>query len=66
MLVLSRAENREIVLRTGEHKEVVIRIRVTKIKGKHVRLGIIAPSTVSVFRSEIDPGRDVETEGDKR
>lgn len=63
MLVLSRTENREIVLRVGDRKDAVIRIRVAKIKGKNVRLGIIAPPTVSVFRSEIDPGRGVETEG---
>lgn len=47
MLVLSRKEGQEIVV--GES----IRIRVTKLSGNRVRLGIEAPKGVTIRRSEI-------------
>ncbi len=53
MLVLSRKLNDEIVV--GD--DVVIRI--VKIKGNTVRLGISAPQDVSIMRGEL-PQRSVE------
>ncbi|NQV23576.1 MAG: carbon storage regulator [Rhodopirellula sp.] len=47
MLVLSRRPNEEIVI-GGD-----IRIRVLKVCGKSVSLGIDAPGVVSILRSEI-------------
>lgn len=53
MLVLSRKLNDEIVV--GE--DVVI--RVVKIKGNTVRIGISAPQEVSIMRGEL-PRREIE------
>ena len=53
MLVLSRKLNDEIVV--GE--DVVIRI--VKIKGNTVRIGISAPQEVSIMRGEL-PRREIE------
>jgi len=53
MLVLSRKLNDEIVI--GE--DVVI--RVVKIKGNTVRIGISAPQEVSIMRGEL-PRREIE------
>jgi len=47
MLVLSRQRDERIVI--GDEVEVV----VVDIRGDKVRLGIVAPSTVSVHRKEI-------------
>jgi carbon storage regulator len=47
MLVLSRQRDERIVI--GDDVEVV----VVDIRGDKVRLGIVAPSTVSVHRKEI-------------
>ena len=48
MLVLSRKAGDEIVMNDGE-----IRISVLGIAGKRVRLGISAPSAITVHRQEI-------------
>ena len=47
MLVLSRQRDERIVI--GDEVEVV----VVDIRGEKVRLGIVAPNTVSVHRKEI-------------
>jgi carbon storage regulator len=47
MLVLSRKLNESIVI--GDH----IRITVVGLRGNHVRLGIEAPSDVSIMREEL-------------
>jgi len=47
MLVLSRQRDERIVI--GDNVEVV----VVDIRGDKVRLGIVAPNTVSVHRKEI-------------
>jgi carbon storage regulator len=52
MLVLTRRVGEEIVI--AGH----IRIRVTKVQGDRVRLGIIAPEEVYVDRAEVHERRD--------
>ena len=47
MLVLSRQRDEEIMI--GDH----IRIAIVEIRGDKVRLGIQAPSDVSVHRREV-------------
>lgn len=47
MLVLSRKRNQSIQIAGG------IEIRITKIKGNTVQLGIDAPPNVSIVRSEL-------------
>jgi carbon storage regulator len=49
MLVLSRKKNESIVI-NGD-----IRIEVLQIKGKQIRLGITAPSSMRVLRGELPP-----------
>ncbi|MFN4258110.1 MAG: carbon storage regulator [Gemmataceae bacterium] len=51
MLVLSRRVGEEIVI--GDN----IRVMITAIQGKTVRIGIQAPPTVSVDRSEVHQRR---------
>jgi len=47
MLVLTRKSGESIII--GEN----IHIKVLEIRGRQVRLGIEAPATVSIFRSEL-------------
>lgn len=47
MLVLSRRVGEEIVIANG------IQLRVLKVRGGMVRLGIAAPDTVAVLRHEL-------------
>jgi carbon storage regulator len=47
MLVLSRKSGEEIVVGNN------VRVRVLKVSGSHVRLGIVAPKAVTVHRQEI-------------
>ncbi len=47
MLVLSRKAKESIMIGPN------IEVRITKIEGDTVRLGIIAPKEVSIFRKEI-------------
>ncbi len=49
MLVLSRKKNESIVI-NGD-----IRIEVLQIRGKQIRLGITAPSSMKVRRGELPP-----------
>lgn len=49
MLVLTRKENESIVI--GEDIEV----RVARIQGNNVRIGVIAPKNISVYRKELAP-----------
>lgn len=55
MLVLSRKVNEEIVI-GGE-----VRVKVLKVRGNRVTLGIVAPAAVSVNRPEAKP-RDGKSE----
>lgn len=48
MLVLSRMEEEGIMIAGGS-----VCIRVLSIRGKRVRLGIIAPDNIDVHREEI-------------
>lgn len=50
MLVLSRKRNEEILIDDGR-----ILIRVVRIEGDKVRLGIVAPKDVGIERSELVP-----------
>jgi carbon storage regulator CsrA len=62
MLVLSRKRTEVLVIGEG------IRITVLKVEGNHVRLGIVAPTDVSVLRAELvgrGPHRDGTTETDR-
>lgn len=47
MLVLSRNINQEIIINDD------IRINVTAIKGKAVKLGISAPESIKILRKEL-------------
>ena len=47
MLILSRKKNESIMI--GDK----IKISVVDIKGEHVKLGILAPREVKVFRQEV-------------
>lgn len=47
MLVLSRKKNESIMI--GDH----IEIKVLAVEGDQVKLGIVAPKTVKVHRSEV-------------
>jgi carbon storage regulator CsrA len=53
MLVLSRKLNQEIVIGDG------IKVRILKIKGNTVRLGIDAPRDVKVIRGELPVQQDL-------
>jgi carbon storage regulator CsrA len=53
MLVLSRKLNDEIVINDN------ITVRVLRVKGNTVRLGVEAPAEVSVMRGEL-PRREIE------
>jgi carbon storage regulator CsrA len=55
MLVLSRKIEDEIIIDEN------ITIRVLRVKGNTVRLGISAPSDVSIMRGEL-PRREIEFE----
>ena len=54
MLVLTRKLNQEIMI--GDHTV----IKVVKIKGNSVTLGVEAPRAVVVLRSELDRREDRE------
>ncbi|KGR76500.1 carbon storage regulator CsrA [Ureibacillus sinduriensis] len=47
MLVLSRKKNESIMI--GDHIEV----KILSVEGDQVKLGIVAPKTVKVHRSEV-------------
>jgi carbon storage regulator len=49
MLVLSRKENESIVVRED------IEIRILSIQGNNVKVGVIAPKNVPIFRKELTP-----------
>jgi carbon storage regulator len=49
MLVLTRKENESIVIRED------IEIKIARIQGNKVRVGIIAPRNVPVYRKELTP-----------
>ncbi len=49
MLVLSRKKNESIVINGN------IRIEILQIRGKQIRLGITAPSSMKVLRGELPP-----------
>ncbi|MBD8519597.1 MULTISPECIES: carbon storage regulator CsrA [Lysinibacillus] len=47
MLVLSRKKNESIMI--GDHVEV----KILSVEGDQVKLGIVAPKTVTVHRAEV-------------
>jgi carbon storage regulator CsrA len=49
MLVLTRKENESIVIRED------IEVRIARIQGNKVRVGVIAPQNVPVYRKELTP-----------
>ena len=51
MLVLSRLETERIVLKTSDGPITVI---VAKINGNRVKIGIEAPKSVTILRSELE------------
>lgn len=62
MLVLSRTEGEEIHLTLEDGRKIVIRY-VGHKSGK-ARIGIDAPRTINVVRSEIDNGKARTNESD--
>lgn len=56
MLVLSRRLGEEIVIGGNVH------VRIVKIDGNQVRLGITAPRCISVHRAEVEARRSFELE----
>ena len=50
MLVLSRKKDEQIVINLGAQ---LVTIKVVDVRGDRVRLGIEAPSSVSVHRQEV-------------
>lgn len=50
MLVLSRRETEEIVF-----PDLDITVRIVKVKGKRISIGIEAPKEVKIARSELPP-----------
>jgi carbon storage regulator len=50
MLVLARKKNESIIIGEGDN---AVRIVVVEIRGDKVRLGIEAPTDVSVHRQEV-------------
>jgi carbon storage regulator len=49
MLVLTRKENESIVVRED------IEIRILNIQGNNVKVGVIAPKNVPIYRKELTP-----------
>ena len=49
MLVLTRKENESIIIREN------IEVRIARIQGNKVRVGVIAPKDVAVYRKELTP-----------
>ena len=49
MLVLTRKENESIVISED------IEVRIARIQGNKVRVGIIAPKHIPVYRKELTP-----------
>lgn len=47
MLVLTRKVGEKIILSNG------VEITVERVMGRHVKLGVVAPDVVRIFRSEI-------------
>lgn len=62
MLVLSRHKNEGIVVAAGTPHET--RIVVVDIRGDKVRIGIVAPPNVTVFRDEVQAEIDARTKED--
>lgn len=50
MLVLSRKKNEKIVIDNGR-----IVVQVVEVRGDRVRIGIVAPREVPVYRQELVP-----------
>jgi carbon storage regulator len=49
MLVLSRKENESLIIRED------IEVRILHIQGNNVKVGIIAPKNVPIYRKELTP-----------
>lgn len=56
MLILSRRESEEIVIRAASGEQVTI--MVVDIRGDNVRIGVDAPQSVSVHRREVQDAID--------
>ncbi len=60
MLVLTRKLNESIIIGS------VIEIKVARINGNQVRIGITAPKNIPVYRKEIAPMYGHEEKGNKK
>lgn len=56
MLVLSRKEDEEVVIRTESGQEIVV--TVVGIRCDRVRLGVAAPLSMTIFRREVQDAID--------
>jgi len=56
MLVLTRKKDETVVLRMMDG--TCVNIKITDIRGNHVRVGVDAPKSVSVDRGEVDLERN--------
>lgn len=61
MLILTRREGESIEIGTGEQ---MVRVKVTRIQGDKVRIGIEAPDDMPVHREEIARLREAEERGE--
>ena len=50
MLVLSRQKDESIIIGDGDNK---VEITIVDVRGDKVRLGIVAPRSISVHRKEV-------------
>lgn len=53
MLVISRRENEEIVVRVPNYPHPIV-VRIADIRGNKVRISIEAPKDVTIDRREVD------------
>lgn len=60
MLVLTRKLNESIIIGTG------IEVKIARINGNQVRIGITAPKNIPVYRKEIAPQFDHEDRGNRK
>jgi carbon storage regulator CsrA len=54
VLVLTRCNDEEVVLRDRETQQIIGTVKVVELRSSKVRLGFEFPPDVAIFRKEID------------